>query len=266
MMKVAAVQMCSTDNVEQNLNQARGLVELAVAGGATLVALPENFAYLRSEAEDIGYTQSLNGELTGWLRDLARFWGIYLLAGSFPETAPGGKVYNSSLLLDPEGTVLAHYRKIHLFDAVLPDGTVLAESRSVEPGTEVVTAVVDGVTVGLSICYDLRFPELYRRLVAAGAEVLFVPAAFTFQTGQVHWEILLRARAIENQAFVVAPAQFGQHTPNRRSYGHAMVVDPWGTLLGVAPEAESVVLADLDFDHLRQVRTKMPCLSHRRLS
>src|SRR5262249_12913838 len=152
------------------------------------------------------------------------------------------------LLLAPTGELLAHYRKIHLFDAVLPDGTVLAESRFVEPGKELVTASVNGHTVGLTICYDLRFPELYRRLAISGAEIIFVPSAFTLQTGRDHWEALLRARAIENQVYIVAPAQYGQHTPRRASYGRAMIIDPWGTVVAKASDRESVIIGEIDFD------------------
>lgn len=264
-MLIAAIQLRSTDQVESNLNRVATLVAEAAHRGATLVALPENFAYLRSEGEDIGYHQSLDGELAGWLKQLAQKHGISLLAGSFPETAPNQKVFNTSLLFGPDGNRLAMYRKVHLFDVTLPDGTVLEESRFVEPGDELVTVTIDGVCFGLSICYDLRFPELYRQLTAQGAQVLFIPAAFTLQTGKDHWEILLRARAIENQVYVVAPAQFGQHTPKRTSYGRAMIIDPWGMVLATAPDRECFIMAEIDTNHLARIRKAMPCLLHRRM-
>ncbi|HMZ81726.1 MAG TPA: carbon-nitrogen hydrolase family protein [Acidobacteriota bacterium] len=264
-MLIAAVQLRSTDQVESNLNRVASLVAEAAHRGAALVALPENFAYLRSEGEDIGYHQSLDGELADWLKQLAQKHGISLLAGSFPETAPNQKVFNTSLLFGPDGQRLALYRKVHLFDVTLPDGTVLEESRFVEPGQELVTVTIDDVCFGLSICYDLRFPELYRQLTAQGAQVLFIPAAFTLQTGKDHWEILLRARAIENQVYVVAPAQFGQHTPKRASYGRAMIIDPWGMVLATAPDRECFIMAEIDTSHLARIRKAMPCLLHRRM-
>lgn len=264
-LTVAAIQMTSDDNVNSNLARAEKLIRQAARRGANFVALPENFAYLRSEAEEITYSQPVPGELVTQMATLAKELGIFLLAGSFPEQAEGGKIYNSSLLFDPKGQTLAHYRKIHLFDATLADGTVLKESQYVMPGQEVVTALVNNHLVGLTICYDLRFPELYRQLTALGAEMICVPAAFTMQTGRDHWEVLLRSRAIENQVYIIAPAQFGQHSARRISYGRAMIIDPWGTVVAQASDQESVISAVIDFDYLKQLRTRMPCQQHIRL-
>lgn len=238
---------------------------MAAQRGARWVLLPENTCYIRGENDPVSWSEPLDGPIVESFCRAAQRWGIYVLLGSMPEPIPGStKVYNTSLLIGPEGDILATYRKLHLFDAVLPDGRVLSESRFVEKGDDLALAHVDGVTVGLSICYDLRFPELYRALTVAGAEVLAVPSAFTVPTGQAHWEILLRSRAIENQAFVLAPAQTGQHTSSRRSYGHSMIVDPWGRVIAAVGQEETVVEAELEMDQARQIRQRMPCLRHRR--
>ncbi|KAF0248052.1 MAG: hydrolase carbon-nitrogen family [bacterium] len=263
---VAAVQLNSTDKVSDNLAKTEKLIYQAAKQGANLVALPENFAYLRSESEVIEYSQTLDGELVAWIKELAERLHIFLLAGSFPEKLNElGKIANTSLMVDPQGKILAHYQKIHLFDATLADGTVLMESRYVEAGSELVSAVIANHKMGLTICYDLRFPELYRKLTLAGAEAIFVPSAFTLQTGRDHWEPLLRARAIENQVYIIAPAQFGQHTPRRASYGRAMIIDPWGIVLAKASDRECIIMAELDFDYLQQIRTRMPCKQHVKL-
>ncbi|MCS6886499.1 MAG: carbon-nitrogen hydrolase family protein [Acidobacteriota bacterium] len=264
-MKVAAIQMCSTEDVQANLEKAERFLCLAAKEGATLIALPENFAYLRSEGEAVTFCDDVGGKIHSFLARLAVELRVDILAGSIPERAQEGKVYNTSALIGSDGQIKAVYRKMHLFDAVLSDGSILHESLSVLAGEDVVLAEVSGVRVGLSICYDLRFPELYRRLVADGAEVIFVPAAFTVTTGRDHWEILLRARAIENQVYVVAPAQYGKHSTKRASYGRSMVVDPWGVVLTQAADKETVIFADLDLDYLRTIRSRMPCLKHRKL-
>ena len=264
-LTTAVVQMTSTDNVKDNINRAEKFIYQSVRRGASLVALPENFAYLRSEAESIDYRQTIDGELVAWMRKLSIDLGIYLLAGSFPEASESGKIYNSSLLFSPKGEMVAHYRKIHLFDATLSDGTVLTESRFVEPGSDLVVGKINNRVAGLTICYDLRFPEIFRRLALQGAEMIFVPSAFTMQTGRDHWEALLRARAIENQVYIIAPAQYGQHNPRRASYGRAMIIDPWGTVMAKASDREGVVMAELDFEYLARVRAMMPCQQHIKL-
>jgi len=267
-MRVAAVQMCSTDDLAANLAAAARLVEEAARGGASLVALPENFAYLRREGAPIPCAQPLDGEIVETLRKLARAHALWLLGGSFPEALPGERrVHNTSVLVAPDGALAAVYRKIHLFDVDLraQGGGCYQESATVAPGAEVIVADTPFGGVGLSVCYDLRFPELYRAQSARGARFLAVPSAFARETGRDHWEILLRARAIENQCFVIAPAQWGQHSADRASHGRALVADPWGVLLGVAPDRPAVVLADCDLEQQQRIRATLPALAHRRL-
>jgi deaminated glutathione amidase len=262
----AVVQMTSTADVERNLAAAEALVRLAASRGARFVGLPENFAFLRSEGEPVPEPQALDGPWVRRMAALARELHVTLLLGSVPEEVPGDdhRVHNTSVLLGPDGLTLAVYRKIHLFDIDLPGMEHLKESRSVRPGEEVVVANAPFGALGLTICYDVRFPELYRALVRAGARVLAVPSAFTERTGKDHWEVLLRARAIENLAYVVAPAQVGHHGRGRSSHGHAMVVDPWGTVIAQVPEGEGVALAELDFDRQDRLRRELPALDHTR--
>jgi predicted amidohydrolase len=262
----AAVQMTSTADAERNLAAAEGLVAEAASRGAALVGLPENFAYLRAEGQPVLEAQALDGPWVGRMASLARRLKITLLLGSLPERVPGdARVRNTSVLLGPDGRTLAVYRKIHLFDIDLPGMEHLKESRSVVPGDEVVLAEAPFGPMGLSICYDLRFPELYRELTRRGARTLAVPSAFTERTGKAHWEVLLRARAIENLAYVLAPAQVGTHGPGRASHGQAMIVDPWGAVLAQAPEGEGLALAELDFPRQDRIRRELPALNHARL-
>jgi deaminated glutathione amidase len=262
---VAAVQMTSTADRDKNLAIVEYMARRAVDGGANLVALPENFAYLRPENERERYAESLEGELVGRLRGLATELACHLLAGSIPERiGKSRKIHNTSILIGPTGELLAVYRKIHLFDIRMRGKVVFEESKAVAAGDEPVVVETSLGTFGLSICYDLRFPELYRRLAGRGARVVTVPAAFTMETGKDHWEVLLRARAIENQVFVLAAAQCGAHPPTNVSYGNAMVVDPWGTVLARAGYRETVVVADLDFGEQERVRKTLPALTHRR--
>jgi len=283
-MVVGAVQMTSTEDVEANLERARELVRQAATAGALLVGLPENFAYLGNDRDHrlaIAETIPDPGSATatadphdetgprpilGAMRELARATGTWLLLGGFPEKGAGNKIRNSALLLDPAGAVVAVYRKMHLFDVDVPGGRRFRESEAIEPGGAPVVAETPWGGLGLSICYDLRFPELYRALTAGGARMVAVPSAFTVETGKDHWHVLLRARAIENQVFLLAPAQFGVHGPNRSSYGHALVVDPWGVVLAECGDHEGVALARLDFDYQDQVRSALPVLTHRRVS
>jgi deaminated glutathione amidase len=263
---VAVVQMTSTTEVERNLETAETLVRGAARRGAVFVGLPENFAFLRSEGEPVPDAQALDGPWVRRMAGLARSLEITLLLGSLPERVPGdSRVRNTSVLLGPDGATLALYRKIHLFDIDLPGMEHLKESKSVIPGTDVVVAATPIGPLGLSICYDLRFPELFRELARRGARVLAVPSAFTERTGKAHWEVLLRARAIENLAYVLAPAQFGHHGGGRTSFGQAMIVDPWGTVLAQVPDGEGIAVAELDLGRLERVRRELPALSHARL-
>ena len=207
------------------------------------------------------------GPILTAMADLARATRVHLLLGGFPERSEEPRlIHNTSVVLDPDGQVVATYRKIHLFDVDLPGGARFRESDAVKPGVEPVIAALPFGAVGLSVCYDLRFPELYRALAARGARILAVPAAFTAETGKDHWHVLLRARAIENQAFVLAPAQFGTHGGKRASYGHALVIDPWGVVLAESGNHEGVAVADLDLAYQDEVRRTLPCLRHRRLA
>jgi predicted amidohydrolase len=265
-MIAACVQLQSTEDVDANLARAAELIARAAAAGAELVALPENFAYMREEGAGRNpVAQDLEGPLVSFLRDQAKRQGVVLAGGTFPEAIPGDtRVYNTAVLVGPDGELVATYRKIHLFDVELPDAT-LRESAGVAPGDTLVVADTPVGRLGLSVCYDVRFPELYRALVSDGAEVLLVPSAFTVPTGSDHWEVLLRARAIENQCFVLAPGQYGVHNAKRRSYGRSLIIDPWGLVLATAADGEGLALAELDFERLRQVRARLPALTHRRL-
>lgn len=266
-MIAAVVQMTSGADPEVNLDKAAHWIERAALAGAELIALPENFPLMREE-HDTGpnpFAQDLEGRVTGLLRNLARRHRAVIAGGTFPERIAGdARVYNTSVVIDSDGEICGVYRKIHLFDVDLPDAS-LCESRTVAPGTELVVADSSIGPIGLSICYDVRFPELYRRLAARGARVLLVPSAFTVPTGRDHWEVLLRARAIENQAFVLAAAQYGEHNTTRRSYGRSLIVDPWGTVLAMAADGEGMALAELEFRRLEDIRARLPALKHRRL-
>jgi predicted amidohydrolase len=262
----AVVQMTSTADVERNLATAEALVERAAAQGATFVALPENFGFLRSEGQPVPDPQPLDGPWVQRMAALARRLHLTLLLGSIPEHVAGDPlIRNTSVLLGPDGSTLGVYRKIHLFDIDLPGMEHLKESRAVRPGEEVVVTETAVGLVGLSICYDLRFPELYRKLARLGALTLCVPAAFTERTGRAHWELLLRARAVENLAWVLAPAQAGQHGGGRASYGHAMIVDPWGHVAAEVEDGEGIAVAGLDFHRQERLRRQLPALSHTRL-
>ena len=264
---VAALQMNVGQDPAENLAQAGALVAEAAAAGARLAALPENVLYVGDTRTRQALAQPLDGPDALALCALARTHGLYVLVGGFPEAGPDPvKPFNTSFLVDPTGTRVATYRKLHLFDVDLPDGRSIRESSYTGAGDDVVMAEVDGVTVGLSICYDVRFPELYRKQSAAGARVLFVPSAFTVPTGAAHWHLLLRARAVENQCFVVAPAQCGSHGESgRSSYGHSLIVDPWGDILAERADGVGLTVATLDFARQDEVRARLPVLRHRRL-
>jgi predicted amidohydrolase len=265
-MRAAAVQLNSTADRDRNLSQAETLVRAAAADGAALVALPERFDVRGEPADYERLAEPLDtGAAVAWARALARELALDLVVGSTSERRYGhDKLSNTSVHVDPRGDVRAVYRKVHLFDVQVGD-VEYRESDSDEPGDELVTTdAEDGTRVGLSVCYDLRFPELYRILTLNGALVLVVPANFTRTTGEAHWELLLRARAVENQAFVLAPAQAGEFPPGQPAYGNSMIVDPWGEVLARAPaDGETFVAADLDFERLADVRAKLPSLQNR---
>ena len=239
---------------------------MAARRGAKLVGLPENFAFLGSEQRKLELATELATQCHKYLVTMARRYQVTLLGGGFPCPAGEGAVYNRAELIDTDGQLLAGYDKIHLFDVDLPDGNTYEESATVHAGNRLPPVVhVPGLGgLGLSICYDVRFPELYRSLANAGADILLIPAAFTAFTGKDHWQVLLRARAIENTAYVFAPAQTGVHYGLRQSYGHAMVIDPWGTVLADAGTSPGLAMADIDTTRLLQVRRQMPSLRHRK--
>ncbi len=266
-MRVALVQMTSTDRLSENLESARRAINEAAERGAEFIALPENFAFLRREGNPIPCAQSLDGEIVESVRELASRHRVPILAGTFAEIIEGDqRVYNTSALISATGQIVAVYRKIHLFDVDLgKNGGVFRESAFTVPGEEVVVAETTFGKVGLSVCYDVRFPELYREMATRGADWITVPSAFAPETGRAHWEVLLRARAIENQAFVLAPAQCGRHSPDRASHGHSLIVDPWGRILAAAGDEPTIVIADCDTDGLKRVRASLPALLHRRL-
>ena len=264
-MLAAACQLTSGTDRAANLRTALALLDEAADRGARFAALPETWEYFGDAREKIAGAEPLGGPTLEAIRAKAKERALTVLAGSVAEPAPGGKIFNTSVLIGPDGADLAVYRKIHLFDVDIPDGARYRESETVEPGDALAVADTALGRVGLSVCYDLRFPELYRALSARGAEVLCVPSAFTHLTGLAHWEPLLRARAIENLAYVVAAAQVGRHTEKRVTWGHAMIVDPWGTVLAQLPDGPGVAVADVDLERLRRARRELPALSHRRL-
>jgi len=261
----AAVQMTASSSKEENLAKAETFVRLAAERGASLIVLPEVFSWRGPQGEGAQHAEDIPGPTSERLSALARHHRIHLVAGSFLERSDEPRSHNTSLLFNPHGDILACYRKIHLFDIDIPGQVTAKESESMKPGAEVVVQETPLGTFGLSVCYDLRFPELYRQLAQRGAEVLCVPAAFTFPTGAAHWEPLLRARAIENQAYVIAPNQIGKNVNGYADYGNSMIIDPWGKIIARAPDKECIITAEIDRDYLEKVRRELPCLAHRRL-
>ncbi|MFB2875699.1 carbon-nitrogen hydrolase family protein [Floridanema aerugineum] len=262
----AAIQMTSVPDLEKNLIQAEELIDLAVRRGAELVSLPENFSFMGEEKDKIAQAEAIAQKSEKFLKTMAQRFQITILGGGFPVPLDNGRVYNTALLIDPNGTELACYQKVHLFDVDLPDGNTYRESSTVMAGTRIppIYPSKELGNLGLSVCYDVRFPELYRHLSQMGAEVLFVPAAFTAYTGKDHWQVLLQARAIENTCYVIAPAQTGRHYAMRQTHGHAMIVDPWGVILADAGgDRPGVAVAEIDPQRLEQVRRQMPSLQHR---
>jgi predicted amidohydrolase len=263
-LRVACVQLASDEHVERNVERAEVGVREAAARGARLIALPEKWNVIGERPVLEAGAEPIDGPTITRVREWARELDAWILAGSIVVREPGrAKLRNLSVLVDPAGAIVASYAKAHMFDVDVA-GVAYRESDAEEPGSELALAEVDGTLLGMTVCYDLRFPELYRLLALAGARILAVPAAFTLMTGRDHWEVLLRARAIENQCFVVAPDIIGDHGAGKVSYGGSMIVDPWGTVIARAPDAEAVVVADLDLAAVDRVRAAIPSLANRR--
>ena len=262
----AAVQMTSLPDLAKNLAQAEELIELAVRRGAELVSLPENFAFLGTEEDKVSQAEEIATQTEKFLKTTAQKFQVTLVGGGFPvPVGTQGKVYNTALLVGPNGEELSRYEKTHLFDVDLPDGNTYQESSTVMAGIKLpdVYHSPELGGIGLSVCYDVRFPELYRHLSKLGADVLFVPAAFTAYTGKDHWQVLLQARAIENTCYAIAPAQTGTHYAMRQTHGHAMIIDPWGVILADAGDLPGVAIAEISPTRLARARAQMPSLQHR---
>jgi predicted amidohydrolase len=267
-MKAAAIQMTSTRDVQANLAEADRLIGEAVARGAELVVLPENFSFLgATDADRVAATELFgDGPAQHFLAVTAKRHGIWLVGGTIPVRDGGHRASSRSLLLGPTGQIVAHYDKIHLFDVDVPGRAAerYRESDTTLAGTRVVAAATPIGRIGMTVCYDIRFPALFHRLSVLGTDVLVVPAAFTVPTGQVHWQPLLQARAIESLVYVVAAGQWGEHAGGRKTYGHSMVIGPWGEILGELPEGTGVVCVDLDMARLAELRQRFPTVQHRR--
>ena len=265
-MRVGLVQINSQEDRQRNVARAVELIGQAAAQGAQLVALPEYTTFLgRSEVQP-QHVEAIDGETAQALSSAAKRHNVWIHGGSMIErSGQPHKNYNTSLVFNPNGERVAMYRKIHLFDVDIAPGSY-RESDSLIPGEDIVTTDINGVRLGLTICFDVRFPELYRALALAGAKIIAVPAAFTAFTGKDHWEVLLRARAIENQCYIIAPAQWGEHPVGRMCYGRSMIINPWGTVIAQAADGEGVVVANLDMADLERIRTAVPSLANRRPS
>ena len=262
-MRAAAIQLNSTEDKERNLERADRLIRAAATAGAELIVLPEKFNLLGTHDAYLAGAETLEGPTIAWARDLARELGVDLVAGSLVERREGHeKLANTSVHVGTDGELRGVYRKIHMFDVTVA-GKDYRESASQEGGDEIVTSEAAGARLGLSVCYDLRFPELFRILAVRGARIVTLPAAFTKVTGQAHWDVLIRARAIENQAFVVAADQIGRHPPDDESFGGSQIVDPWGEVLARAADEECFVVADLDLSRQDEVREALPSLANR---
>lgn len=264
--KLAVIQLNSSDSVDNNLAESRRWLEAAAKAGAQLAVLPENFAWMGDEADSVGMAEEFGaGTIQDFLAEVSKSLGLWVVAGSLKlRVAGSNKVTNTQLIYDEKGDCVARYDKIHLFDAEVAKGEAYRESDTIVPGSGLVVCESPCGRLGASICYDLRFPVLYQALADRGAELVVAPAAFTYTTGKAHWEVLLRARAIENQMYIAAAAQTGTHANGRATWGHAMIIDPWGKVVGDAGEAPGFVLAEIDLTLLAELRRNMPVASHRR--
>ncbi len=275
-LKIAAIQLNSQPNLAESLDRCYSAIKSAAGSGANIIALPENFAFMGDEIQK----QQKGAEILERVLDEIPKWSkefcVPIVAGGFPMPASNGKVYNRSIICDSNGEIIASYDKIHLFDVTLSSDETYRESDTVEAGDLKPTVCTlsseqlgsntqdpFNVNLGMTICYDLRFPELFRELTNLGSEIIFVPAAFTQPTGEAHWEVLLRARAIENSLFIVAPAQTGVHGSKRKTHGHAMIIDPWGNILSDAGREPGFAMATIDLNQLTEVRQKLPSIHHR---
>jgi predicted amidohydrolase len=268
MFLAAVIQLNCTSNVEANWRDAEALIRRAAKAGATFIATPECANYLGPHDEKVRLAEPLDGPAVARFAELAKQLQVHLLVGSVNERSHDPhRCYNTSVLLSPDGTIAASYRKIHLFDVDVSPEVRFLESDTTVAGDEAKTVETPLCTLGLSICYDLRFPELYRKLVDEGATVLTVPSAFTSTTGKDHWEVLLRARAVETQSYVIAPGQHGEHDDGglRHSYGHSMIVDPWGHVIARASDGLGLAIAEIDPERVRTIRRGMPIAAHRRM-
>ena len=260
----AAVQLCSTEDIESNLNSTESQIRHAAKLGASLVAVPENFSFLRINADTPQPYVGLEHPIVQRMQALAQELNVHLILGSIPEPSKiEGKVHNASVYIDNGGKIVGVYRKMHLFDIDIPGSVTLKESDHITAGNEPVVVKAGLGAIGLSICYDLRFPEIYRAMTIAGARVLLCPAAFTLHTGKDHWLPLLRARAIENQAYVIAPGQFGKHGGKRHSYGKSTIIDPWGIPLAIAADGVGVAIGEVNYEQQDEIRKGLPCGDHR---
>ena len=275
MYLAACVQLCCDEDLPANLDRAESLIRRAASNGAQLVATPENTPFLGAQFHKVELAETLEGPTVTRFRSLANELGVHLLFGSLAEQRilDSGEVdtvrcYNTSVMIGPDGSILGTYRKMHLFDVDVPGGLCVKESDSIAAGTDIAVVDTNLGRIGMSICYDLRFPELFQAQVRRGAQLLMVPSAFTLTTGKDHWHSLLRARAIENGAYVLAPAQWGIHDDagKRKSYGHSLIIDPWGTVVAEAGDGERICYAEIDLEMVDSVRASIPVQANRRLS
>ncbi|HVO25121.1 MAG TPA: carbon-nitrogen hydrolase family protein [Candidatus Margulisiibacteriota bacterium] len=262
----AAVQLCAGSDKTANLDKVEAFAAEAARYEARLLVLPEVFLWRGPRSDEHRAAEPIPGPSSNRLGELARQLKLHLLAGSILEESGAERVFNTSVLFDPRGQIVARYRKVHLFDVDIPEHVTIRESDTRVGGTAVATAPTELGIIGMTICYDLRFPELYRQLTLSGAEIITVPSAFTFPTGAAHWEVLLRARAIENQVYVIAPDQIGRSPSGVLNFGHSMVVDPWGAVTARAADREMVICTEIDRDYQARVRRELPCLAHVKLA
>lgn len=255
----AAIQLTSTNDYKLNLKKTINFINQAISNGAKVISLPEVFAFIGGDNDiDISYIQSLEGEIISLLSDICKKQSVYLIAGSIHEYIPNNnKSFNTTVVISPKGEIIDTYKKIHLFNASFL-GKDKEENKFVQGDPDQVVVInTEYGNLGLTICHDLRFPEMYRRLVLKGADIIFAPSAFVMKTGKDHWEVLVRARAIENQVYLVAPAQFGKHNEKKESYGNSMIVDPWGKVVSRASDIEQVIYADINLEYLNYVRSQL---------